>query len=583
MKKYYRKLTLLQNICLLVAIVMCAISDTVCGEKNDSDISVLGRSKNQYDKFTKPLLVPPGALYAFEELDKDELIQLSKTIKKSNKINGKRNKKRKKKDKHKLQSNGVIANNESFLCRIGSKVKYDVLENDLPKDGKLIITRIIKQPILGNVSIDSQNIVYTEIVDKIGIDTFTYEVKDLKTGLSSIGRVRVLVTTDWKNGNYNVGNDSNFFIPPAYKYKYKQKRNFYTFFRVGVKPIKNVLKGGQFTPEMAFPFANRGEGGRDTLPAGYIWNYPYDKYYAKGSPILTCGFGFRDLPINAKYIRKYMFDFDIESYTLSSKNHWRSFQKWGSTPEGGRSVWTGDVGFTLEDKDYHPVSLVRGKVKPNAYYKLTTYQGITGYFADRRTPEKVEAGESWHCIRVRIPLDYSLPKHGGRIKFSFDFWPFLKFMIDHKGWEAGFPIGGPIGNEVYSNPNLSSEDSRPAGETLVRRISHWVQSDLPPKKTIGIITLKPNSMFTVNLKDIFTLPMMRPRALGEPISHKWPQFNPKFEVRSDYDTTILKAKIEGHELILSSGNCTGTVKLTVRCYDKFHQWYDEKQFPVKIY
>ena len=543
--------------------------------------TVVASKSVEDDKFTAPLIVPEGKLYEFEELNKKELesfppeyLAKRKAEKQLLKIN------KKMADKN---DTALFGGNKSFLCRMYKSVKCSAISGDSPENRNTVITKIIDTPLLGTVKIDGSDIVYTATKGKIGIDTFHYEIKDTVSGNTKTVRIRVLVCYDWLNGKYNLGSDSSLYIPPTAKYKYKQVRNFYKYFFINVKPVKNVLKGDKPTFDMAFVFSAKNKEGKDSLPAGYIWNYPYHKYFSKGNPVMTEGVNFSDLRVHHKYIKRYLFSIDIENYTLSSKNHWRGFQKWGVKPDSERGGWTGDVGFSLEDKDYNPRDMVHGKVKAAAYYKLTTYEGITGYFTDRRTPEEIKVDKPWSGLRVRIPMKNNIADAGGRMKITFDFWPFLKFMIDHKKWPAGYPLGGPIGSEVYNNKDLSNQDSRPAGETVIYKISHWIKTDLPPKKPIAPVVLSSaNTSVTLNLKDIFSLPMMRLPIKGEAETHKWPALNPKFKIVGKYNKSIVLAGVKDDNLILKAGRVKGSLKLKIRCCDTFHEWYDDKIFSVTV-
>ena len=165
---------------------------------------------------------------------------------------------------------------------------------------------------------------------------------------------------------------------------------------------------------------------------------------------------------------------------------------------------------------------------------------------------------------------------------EFDFWPFLKFMIDHGRWQPGFPLGGPIGSEVYNNPGLSNRYSRPAGEAVVHGISHWVKSDLPPKKPIPPITLSTaQDRLKIKLTDIFSLPMMRRPIKGEVETHTWPPITPMFKLVSNTNGNILDATIENDTLVLK-GKSKGHAILTIRCYDTFHEWFDDKLFSIEV-
>jgi hypothetical protein len=523
-----------------------------------------------YNYLRAPLPVEKGKLYSFEKLDRQKLIQASSAFKK----------KKKEAKKKKSSKGSSLASNESYVCNMLKTVTCDVLKNDKNNGVNLKIIEICKQPLYGEAKIAGDKIIYKSTGKKSVIDTFYYKVHDEKTGLEGKARVRILVHNDIFNGDFVTGNDSAVFEPTG-RHKFKQMRNPYKYFTVSVKPVIKILKGDVPTKDMARIFSKKVNSEKgEALPAGYIWNYPYYKYFKKGSPVMTVALGFTDLRIDSKYIKKYIFSFDIESHTLSSKNHWRGFSKFGTGGGHERSAWTGDVGFSLEDKDFDPVSIVNTKKNWSGYYKLTTYQGITGFFADRRSENDVKSNAPWSVIRVRIPLDTE--NNDGHLKSSFDFWPFLQFMIDEKGWKPGSPLGGPIGNEIYSNADLSNKDSRPAGETVIHSISHWVKTDLPLKNGGKPITLKiKDGVQTIQLGSLFSLPGMRGNPRYAPESFKWPALKPKYKLLKMKNLRANRCVLKGGELRISPKS-PGTFKLLIKCYDSFHEWYDDKIFTIIV-
>jgi hypothetical protein len=518
--------------------------------------------------FTKPLVVPKGKLYAFQELDKNKLESELKKYTRTLRV-----------ERKKKRNNSSVIKNRSFVCHSSEVEELTVLPNDDEKLKDFIIKEIIGTPQLGEIIVGTKSLKFRPN-GKTGLDSFKYVATNQKSGATEEGIIKILVISNWENsGKYNIGNDASVYRPPSRKFTYKQVRSPYHYFFVNIKPIFNALKGETLERDRAFVFTTKSKG-KDSLPGGYAWNYPIDKFIQKGNPVITAGINFSDLRINYKYIKRYMFDIDIENYTLSQKDHWRGFQKWGTSPNAGRSEWTGDVGFKFVSSDFNPIILGKTKKRPAGYYKLTTYEGITGYFVDRRKPAEVKANKPWKDIRVNIPIK-SLVDSEGHMKIKFDFWPFLKFMIDQKGWVPGFPLGGPLGNEIYNNKELSNNFSRATGFVKINRISHWIVSDLPPKKEIPKFCTNRNKCLEINLKDYFSLPMMRKPIRGELPSHKWPKIDPKFKLLQKSKAGVASCSLTGEKLNIK-GLSKGTATLTVRCYDEFHEWYDDKEITVIV-